>query len=389
MTSGLTLNKPTLTTALGRGNAAQWQALKSETSGLIQKNFENQGPNTWLGYVDLADVELPPGLTKFDCRNNRLAELGLRQDNFVEHVENAKNTYGPSRIGVFIGTSTSGLQQTELAYAQLHDDQFPDWYSYVHTQNPFSICGYLQQRLALTGHAVAVSTACSSSAKAFAVATRAIRHGICDAAIVGGVDSLCLNTLWGFNALQVLSKNRCTPMAHNRNGISIGEAAGFVLLEPKVEDDSVYLLGVGESSDAHHMSAPEPSGRGAKAAMTQAVSGYELDSVDYINLHGTATPANDAVEDLAVADLFAHRPLVSSTKGWTGHALGAASIVELIFSMLVLEHQVIPRTLNCDTLDPSFRANHCLQQTSQKVRRVLSNSYGFGGNNCSLFVGAK
>ena len=303
----------------------------------------------------------------------------------------ARKRYGADRVGVFMGTSTSGTHQTELAYrARGADGALPGWYDYEHTHSPFSIAQFVRQELQLKNLAMALSTACSSSAKVFASAQRAMRAGLCDAAVVGGVDSLCLMTLYGFNALQLISADPCRPSDVRRNGISIGEAAGFALLEwPQEHDSRLQLLGYGESSDAHHMSAPEPEGRGALAAMSAALerAGLKPGEIDYINLHGTATPANDAAEGKAVCTLFGEQTPCSSTKGWTGHTLGAAGIIEAIIGLLAIEQGFLPRSLNTEQKDPAIRANILLETREQKIRHVLSNSFGFGGSNCSLVLG--
>ncbi|MGH8457262.1 MAG: beta-ketoacyl synthase N-terminal-like domain-containing protein, partial [Stenotrophobium sp.] len=235
---------------------------------------------------------------------------------------------------------------------------------------------------------LSIATACSSSAKVFASAHRAMQAGLCDTAIVGGVDSLCLTTLYGFNSLQLVSPEICRPADAARRGISIGEAAGFAILE-KNAGAGMALLGYGESSDAHHMSAPHPEGEGAAAAMRAALerAGLRPQDVDYINLHGTATPANDAAEDKGVCALFGTATPCSSTKGWTGHTLGAAAITEAVFALLCMEHGFMPRSLNTQEKDPAIHGNILLQAREAGVARVLSNSFGFGGNNCSLLFG--
>jgi len=218
-----------------------------------------------------------------------------------------------------------------------------------------------------------------------------MRAGLCDAAVVGGVDSLCLMTLYGFNALQLVSPDICRPADARRNGLSIGEAAGFALVEwPAPARSGLALLGYGESSDAHHMSAPEPEGRGALAAMKGALerAGLAAGDIDYINLHGTATPANDAAEDKAVVALFGAATPCSSTKGWTGHTLGAAGILEAVISLLAIENRFAPQSLNTEQKDPKLGGNVLLAPREGPVRRVLSNSFGFGGSNCSLVFGA-
>ena len=219
-----------------------------------------------------------------------------------------------------------------------------------------------------------------------------IAAGLIDAAVVGGVDSLCLTTLYGFNSLGLTSPQACRPFDLARDGISIGEAAAFALLERmprQVDENAVLLLGVGESSDAHHMSAPHPDGLGARVAMREALKMAALNvaDIDYINLHGTATPSNDAAESKAVSALFGPLTPCSSTKGATGHTLGAAGGVEAVICALALQHGLMPAGLNLQRLDPALGVNYLQENRQQAVRRVLSNSFGFGGTNCSLVFG--
>jgi 3-oxoacyl-[acyl-carrier-protein] synthase-1 len=216
--------------------------------------------------------------------------------------------------------------------------------------------------------------------------------GYADAAVVGGVDSLCLTTLYGFGSLELLSREPCRPCDAERDGISIGEAAGFALLEPALPGKAgVLLAGYGESSDAYHMSAPEPEGNGALLAMRAALqsAGIEPAQVDYINMHGTGTPANDRVEDRAVSRLFGKSVACSSTKSWTGHTLGAAGITEAIISALCLEAGLVPGSLNIRRLDPEFGCRVALAPESRELGHVMSNSFGFGGSNCSLVFGKR
>jgi len=388
----LAITAYTATSAAGRGRAAHAQALREGHTGLSDRPFETCTLKTWVGQVDGLAEPLAGADAAWDCRNNRLARLGLDQDGFADAARAARSRYGAPRIGVFMGTSTSGIQQTELAYRERDaGGALPDWYDYGHTHSPYSIAGFVQQALGLAGPALTLSTACSSSAKVFASAHRAMRAGLCDAAVVGGVDSLCLMTLHGFNALQLVSPDICRPADARRNGISIGEAAGFALLEwpDRAAPGAPLLLGYGESSDAHHMSAPHPEGQGAHAAMAAALSraGLAPGDIDYINLHGTATPANDAAEDKGVVALFGTRTPCSSTKGWTGHTLGAAGILEAVISLQALEHGFAPRSLNTEAKDPALGANVLLEPREGALRHVLSNSFGFGGSNASLVFG--
>jgi len=382
----------TVVSALGHGRAATLSALQGGLTGLKKQTFETASIDTWLGVVEGADdVKLPAGLTEHDCRNNRLAELGLRADGFGERVRAAAARYGAARVGVFLGTSTSGILQTEIAYR--HRDSatgaLPAWLHYGTTHNTYSVARYVREALALEGPAYVVSTACSSSAKVFAAAERMIRAGIVDAAVVGGVDSLCMTTLYGFKSLELVSSDICRPFDAHRDGLSLGEAAAFALVEKDCAAPAAWLLGAGESSDGHHMSSPHPEGAGAAAAMRGALAqaGLQPGDVDYLNLHGTATPGNDAAEDKAVFSVFgAHLPC-SSTKGYTGHTLGAAGGVEAAVAILALQHGFMPAGLNVLNPDPALQSQYLREAREQPLKVVASNSFGFGGSNASLLFG--
>jgi 3-oxoacyl-[acyl-carrier-protein] synthase-1 len=387
----LLISHYTLTSSLGKGTAEHLRALTQDRSGLAPCRFETASLDTWTGQVP--DAELPAleqPLTRFDCRNNRLALTASRQDDFEQAVAQARARYGPQRIGLFMGTSTSGILQTELAYRR-RDAQgaLPHDFDYAGTHNNFSLAAVMRAHLALAGPAFTVSTACSSSAKVFANAARMIASGVCDAAVVGGTDSLCLTTLYGFGALELLSREPCRPFDSERSGISIGEGAGFALLEPvgrAIPDDAIVLLGTGESSDAYHMSTPHPEGAGARAAMAGALksAGIDVGDIDYINLHGTATRTNDAAEANAVYELFGASTACSSTKGATGHLLGASGIVEGLICVTALREGFMPGSPNTRQLDPAMRVQYLLRHSAQAPRRAMSNSFGFGGSNCSL-----
>ncbi|HRD64953.1 MAG TPA: beta-ketoacyl-[acyl-carrier-protein] synthase family protein [Candidatus Competibacter sp.] len=385
----------TVTNALGRGVAASLAALRCGESGLRPCDFEDAVLDTWIGRVaGLEEEPLGGEFAAFDCRNNRLARLGLEQDGFAMAVRDATARYSADRIGVFVGTSTSGIGATEHAYRQRDPltGSLPETFDYQHTHNVFSVADFARRWLGLTGVALAISTACSSSAKAFASAWRHMRAGFCDAAVVGGVDSLCLTTLYGFNALGLASSRPCRPWDVERDGLNVGEAAGFALLEWAEPDDArALLLGYGESSDAYHMTAAHPEGAGAALAMQGALARADVtpEQVDYINLHGTATPLNDAAEDRAVLRVFGPETPCSSTKGWTGHTLGAAGITEAILVCLCLEHSLIPGTLNTRQRDPKLGAGLVLDNRERPLRLALSNSFGFGGTNCSLLFGRR
>jgi 3-oxoacyl-[acyl-carrier-protein] synthase-1 len=386
----LPISAYTVTSALGAGRPSHLHALRSGTTGLRKLDFDTNTLDCWLGEVGGLGTALTGEFAGWDCRNNRLAALALRQDGFEESVRRCRDRHGAARIGVFIGTSTSGVHHTELAYRERDaaTNKLPDWFDHRHTQNIFSVADFVAHWLGLTGPAFAISTACSSSAKVFAAASRAIAAGTCDAAVVGGVDSLCLTTLYGFNSLQLVSADICRPGDAARSGISIGEAGGFALLDPHARS-ATQLLGYGESSDAYHMSSPEPEGRGAIASMQAALErgGVEPHQIDYINLHGTGTVANDNAEARGVCTVFGTGTACSSTKGWTGHTLGAAGIVEAAISLLAIEHGFLPQSLNTRVKDPAIEAGILLESRNARVDRVLSNSFGFGGSNCSLLFG--
>jgi 3-oxoacyl-[acyl-carrier-protein] synthase-1 len=385
----------TATSCLGAGLAATAAALAAERTGLAPCEFDTAVLDTCVGRVaGVEDQRLPAGLERFDCRNNRLAELALRQDGFEAAVGERVARFGRRRIGLLLGTSTSGILSTEIAYR--HRDPvsgaLPAGFDYRGTHNCFSACEFVRRRLGLEGPAAVISTACSSGAKAFAAARRLLAVDLVDAVVVGGVDSLCLTTLYGFQSLQLTARGPCRPFDAARDGISIGEAAAFVLLERAgggADPAAVVLLGVGESCDAWHLSAPHPEGRGARLAMQAALAdaGLEPGAIEYINLHGTGTPSNDLAESRAVAAVFGTAVPCSSTKGATGHALGASGALEAVVCALTLEHGLLPAGLNVATPDPALELNYLRHNAERPVSRVLSNSFGFGGTNCSLILG--
>lgn len=391
----LQLTHFTATSCLGRGLTATLAALETASSGLTPCHFETVELQTYIGEVAGLDaVRLPPSLQHFDCRNNRLAQLGLMQDGFAVAVHAAIERLGARRVGVFLGTSTSGILTTEIAYRHLDPvtGALPADFDYCGTHNSFSVADYVRRRFGLAGPAVTVCTACSSSAKVFAAAQRMLAAGQVDAAIVGGVDSLCLTTLYGFHSLQLSSPQPCRPFDRTRDGLSIGEAAAFALLErapATLDPEAILLLGAGESSDAYHMSSPHPDGSGARSAMQRALAdaGLTPEDVDYINLHGTGTPSNDSAESRAVSALFGTDTPCSSTKGATGHALGAAGALEAVICALALQAGLIPGGLNLRQRDPELALNYLTGNQRASLRRVLSNSFGFGGANCALLLG--
>lgn len=390
----LRLTHFTAVSSVGRGLEETLKSLQEQRGGLVPCTFETVDIETHVGEVAGVDATpLPAVLRRFGCRNNRLAQLALLQDGFTDAVATAAAQWGRRRVGVFLGTSTAGILETELAYRKRGSaGELPKDFNYAATHNSFSVADFVRQALHLEGPAAVVCTACSSSAKVFASAQRMISADVIDAAVVGGVDSLCLTTLYGFHSLQLTSRTPCRPFDAARDGISIGEAAAFVLLErppSALQAEAILLLGAGESSDAYHMSSPHPEGRGARAAMQQALTAAKLapGDIDYINLHGTATASNDAAEDCAVTSVFGTRTACSSTKGATGHALGAAGALEAVICALAIRHGLMPGGLNTAEVDPKLSLNYLCENRRGRVERVLSNSFGFGGANCSLIFG--
>ncbi|MGH8229105.1 MAG: beta-ketoacyl-[acyl-carrier-protein] synthase family protein [Steroidobacteraceae bacterium] len=379
----------TATCAAGTGRAALARALEARASGLRPNDFSAEPLATWIGRVDgLEEEPLPDTLAVWECRNNRLAWRGARQDGFAERVAAARERYGPRRIALVLGTSTASIGATEEAYRRLEPDgQYPPDLRRPGIHTPHSLAAFLAQALRLEGFCVTIGTACSSSAKVFAHAARLMQLGLADAAVVGGTDTLCASVLYGFHSLGLLSPEPCRPFDPARKGLSLGEAAGFALLER--EGAGPWLLGHGESSDAHHMSSPHPDGRGARLAIERALAsaGLAPRDIDYINLHGTASRLNDEVEGRVVADLFTPATFASSTKGWMGHALGASGIVEAVITLLALETGVAPGTLNSSAVDRACGRQVRLDNERREIRRASSHSFGFGGSNCVLVFG--
>ncbi|MCS3839786.1 3-oxoacyl-[acyl-carrier-protein] synthase-1 [Pseudomonas sp. JAI111] len=339
---------------------------------------------------------IPAALAQQSSRNNQLlleAALQIRED-----IDRAIQTYGRDRIGVVLGTSTSGIHEASRGLAHyIREHHFPADYDYQQ-QELGAPANFLADWLQLSGPAYVISTACTSSARALMSAQRLLDLGVCDAVLCGGVDSLCKLTLNGFSALEAVSEQRCNPFSVNRNGINIGEAAALFLMSKNAGDGQpIALLGSGASSDAHHISAPEPTGRGALQAMRKALCRANLQpaQIGYLNLHGTATQHNDAMESLAVATLFPLGVPCSSTKPMTGHTLGAAGALEAAFCWLSLstnnrEQALAPHVWDGQP-DPELPALDWVTPTDRLTsiapRYLMSNSFAFGGNNVSLIIG--
>ena len=339
---------------------------------------------------------IPVELAEQASRNNQLlleAALQIRED-----IDQAIATYGRHRIGVVLGTSTSGIDEASRGLAHyIREDVFPADYNYQQ-QELGAPANFLADWLQTSGPAYVISTACTSSARALMSAQRLLNMGLCDAVLCGGVDSLCKLTLNGFSALEAVSGQRCNPFSVNRNGINIGEAAVlFLMTRQPGGSPSIALLGSGASSDAHHISAPEPAGRGALQAMRKALDRANLQpgQIAYLNLHGTATQHNDSMESLAVTTLFPDGVPCSSTKPLTGHTLGAAGALEAAFCWLSLckdnlQHALAPHVWDGQP-DPDLPPLNWVTGTDRlssiAPRYLMSNSFAFGGHNVSLIIG--
>jgi 3-oxoacyl-[acyl-carrier-protein] synthase-1 len=381
----------TATSALGHGRAAHAAALLGDRSGLKPNDFTRVPLACAIGRVAGLETEpLPPAFADYDCRNNRLAWQGLAADGFLDAARACIERYGADRVALVIGTSTSSIGATEEGYRELEDNRLPERLRRPGLHTPHSTGLFLETVFGTRGPCLTVATACSSSAKIFAKAERMIRLGIVDAAILVGVDTLCDSVLFGFNALELVAPEPCRPFDPARNGISIGEAAGFALLEREGNARRPRLIGYGESSDAHHMSTPHPEGLGARMALSEALAraGIAAGDVDYINLHGTATQKNDEVEGALIADVFPPSVRASSTKGFTGHTLGAAGILEVVLTLTAMEQGIVPANLNSREADPVCAAQLALKREQREIRVALSNSFGFGGSNCTLAFAA-
>lgn len=381
------LNAMAMVSAMGDCPQAAYRQLTAGAPALSTSHSFSPEDNLPLGLFtgELPVIQLPE--RHWHSRNNQLALLALEQ--IRPQAEAAIARFKPHRIGVVVGTSTSGISDSETDLKQrVNTGELPPEFDY-RQQEMGATASYLAAELGVTGPVFAISTACSSGAKALASARRLLRAGLCDAVIAGGVDTLCHLTVQGFSALEAVSDSPCVPFSHNRKGINIGEGAGLFLVSR--EPGEVELAGVGESSDAHHISAPDPSGAGAVRCMQSALrdSGIASDAVDYVNLHGTATALNDQMEARALAQVFGEAGVpCSSTKPFTGHTLGAAGAVEAAICWLALQEGGAPRHVWDGQADPDLPALDLItaSQPNTELSCALSNSFAFGGNNISLIL---
>jgi 3-oxoacyl-[acyl-carrier-protein] synthase I len=388
--------------SLGRGKQAVVDSLFAGQGGFIK------GQETLLSgkVVPVARVpfrldDLPDEFKDLSSRNNALLRLAL--DEVSDAVQAAKEKYGTHRIGVILGTSTSGMLEGEQGFIHKKTKgTWPDHYHYSQ-QEVASPSSFVLRYFGLTGPAYTISTACSSGSKAMISAARLIQAGICDVVICGGVDSLCQLTINGFDALELLSKKICNPFSKNRDGITIGEGAAVFIMSAEYNNSeaAIEFLGGGESTDAYHISSPDPNGEGAESAIREALKIASLEPTDivYINLHGTATRLNDAMESYCISRIFGSSTPCSSTKALTGHTLGAAGAIEAAFLWLSLLQErdgTIPLPTHIwdqvkdEELAPiQLVARGDRAQPKNDQFAVMSNSFAFGGNNVSLILSKK
>lgn len=375
--------------ALGVTRKAVVDALFEGRSGLVKPQFDLPF-NTVSGVVDSPLPELPPELSPWSTRPARMAAALVHQ--LAEPLRVARTRYASSRIAVLLGTSTAGAEATEAAYRSFVErGSLPAGYDFRRQHTYGAVLDVVKRLAGLGGPSWMVSTTCTSSAKPLASAMRLIASGVVDAALVGGIDTLCAMTLTGFNSLAALSDERCRPFSSERKGINIGEGGSFLLVErvgAAGQNVHALLEGVGESSDAYHISAPHPEGMGAQTAMERALAqaGCAASSVDHINAHGTGTPLNDIAESKAISRVFGNEIPVVSTKGYTGHALGGAGAIEAVFSIIALQEGFLPASLGCEPVDPKISINVSPERRTGKFNRVLSSSFAFGGNNVCVIL---
>jgi 3-oxoacyl-[acyl-carrier-protein] synthase-1 len=373
--------------ALGTSTREVVEGLRAGRSGLgpcpLAVPFE-----TRTGALAAPAPKPPPPIASHDSPTLRLAVVAL--DEIRSALSRASARHGADRVALIVGTTTAGLGRTEEAHgARARTGALPSDYE-LHRQHSFGgFIEALRWATGIRGPAFVVSTACSASAKAIGSAQRLLQAGVVDAVLVGGVDALCQTTLRGFRSLEILSAEACRPFSRERRGINLGEGAAYLLLE-REGDGVARLLGVGESSDAHHMSAPHPEGAGALAAMEGALAqaGVAAREIDHVNAHSPGTVLNDLSEARAIATLLGSEVPVASTKGYTGHLLGAGGATEAIFAIVSVERGWIPKSLGADPIDTDLGITIATAREDRGCRHVLSNSFAFGGSNVSLLFGA-
>lgn len=346
----------------------------------------NEHKGSYFGQIK---AKLPRLDEYHEHKSRNSAVLAFLTDSIKDSINELKQKYSKDRIAIILGTSTSGLDETENELKKFMQTGVPSRDFYYKSQEFGDPSMFLADYLEIDGPSYTISTACSSSARALICGKRMLESGLVDAVIAGGADTLCKVPINGFNSMGVLSQERCLPFNKNRAGINIGEGGGLMILSK--EKASLELLGVGESSDAYHVSSPDPSGAGAISAMEMALNDASLttDDIGYVNLHGTATKLNDAMESKAMASLFKGKVPCSSTKYMTGHTLGAAGIVEAAILCYLLKHDLdLPvQDFSHDEIDDTLDECGLIKEKIKAKKKVMmSNSFAFGGNNASIII---
>ena len=385
------LNALGVVSALGLGAQETARRLFAGESGLVLSDAFSEGRTIPVGVAQgalpsLAQYEIP-----LRSRNNALALLAAEQ--LQVSVQDAIEKYGAERVAIVVGTSTSGIGESELALKhRAATGELPAEYAFAQ-QELNSPALFLSKYFGARGPSFVHSSACSSGAKAMASAARLLRNGLADAVVTGGVDSLSAFTIAGFTALNLVSTSRTNPLSANRDGINIGEAAALFLMTR--EPATVQLAGWGESSDGHHFSAPDPTGRGAALAIQGALRSANIDasSVEYVNLHATGTRANDSMEGAVMHEFFGSETAVSGTKPFTGHTLGAAGALEAAVCWLTMQDEnsrgLLPLHLwdgQPDSTIPALQVVNPGTSLGRPPRRTLSTSFAFGGSNAALVL---
>lgn len=383
----LAISSTSVVCALGVTSGEVARALREGRSGLGASPYELPF-ETVTGTMRVPLEPLPASLAVHESRAARIALLAY--DGLAAAVERAARVHGRDRVALVLGTSTGGLDRSESAYgAYRRTGAMPPDFDFASQHAFHALTNLVAARAGITGPRYVVSTACSSGAKALAAAARLLNLGVVDAVIAGGVDALCETTLRGFHGLGILSTRACRPFGAERDGMNIGEGGALFLVE-RGDDAPALLLGYGESSDAYHMSSPEPEGSGARVAIREALAraGLEPSQVDHVNAHGTGTKQNDAAEAHALHAVFGRTVPVASTKGFTGHLLGAAGAVEAVIAITCIEHGFVPASLGSAPVDPTIELQLSVRCEERRVRVVASDSFAFGGSNAAVIFGA-
>ena len=375
--------------ALGQSTSDVIDALR-KTQPAFSEPPRGTGFQTVCGMVDANVAPLPASLADLDSRNNRFIAQSLSE--MKPEIDAALERWSAARVGICVGSSTAAMDEIESAFrTNASTGKLPDGFDVLAKGSADGLVRAVQSLTGIQGPSAVLSNACASSGKAFASAKRWLEADLVDAVLVGGADSLCQLTLRGFRALGLLAPGPSRPFGLNREGIHIGEGAAFCLMER--EGEGPLFLGAGETADAHHMTTPDPEGKGARAAMHQALeqAGLAPEDIDYINAHGTGTRFNDEMEATAIRGVLGDaqkNPIVASTKGFVGHTLGAAGAIEAVFVLASLVHQFTPASLGAHPVDPGLPIQIATEITQTSLNFALSNSFAFGGSNVSLVFGA-